>query len=62
MEKEVPSGTSFHLHKNVDLNVGYKWYNKYVQKIQNKNVQMLYCYRGGKQYDHKKQHYFKFKN
>ncbi len=40
----------------------YKWYNKYVQKIQNKNVQMLYCYRGGKQYDHKKQHYFKFKN
>lgn len=22
---------------------------------------MLYCYRGGKQYDHKKQHYFKQK-
>ncbi len=34
-----------------------KWYNKNVQKIQNKNVQMLYCYRGGKQYDHKQQHF-----
>lgn len=32
----------------------YKWYNKYVQKMQNKNVQMIYCYPGGKQYDFKK--------
>ena len=42
--------------------VEYKWYNKYVQKIQNKNVQMLYCYLGGKQYDFKKQHYCRFRN
>lgn len=25
------------------LHGGYKWYNKNVQKIQNKNVQLIYC-------------------
>ena len=40
----------------------YKWYNKNVQKIQNKNVQLIYCYLGGKQYDFTKQHYYKLRN
>lgn len=40
----------------------YRWYNKNVQRIQNKNVQMIYCYLGGKQYDFKKQHYCRFRN
>ena len=41
---------------------GYKWYNKNVQKIQNKNVQLIYCSPGGEQYDFTKQHYYKLRN
>ena len=47
---------------NYSSEKGYKWYNKNVQKIQNKNIQLIYCYPGGKQYDFTKQHYYKLRN
>ena len=76
IKKQFTCGLLFICHKAGMLGLGdgksptsscpciyrYKWYNKNVQKIQNKNVQLIYCYPGGKQYDFTKQHYYKLRN